>query len=48
MTLSEHHRYAAKTKTELIDEVTSLLKQLRAKNAEIVLLKKKLALYRSL
>lgn len=47
MSLSEHQRYAAKTKTELIDEIIDLNKQLRTKSLEISLLKKKLAVYKS-
>jgi hypothetical protein len=39
---------AGKSKTELIDEITRLEKEVRAKNEEIATLRKKLSLYKSL
>ncbi len=43
-----YQKYAKSSKTELIDEIARLTEQVRAKDDEISLLKKKLALYRSL
>ncbi|WP_187147693.1 hypothetical protein [Candidatus Nitrososphaera gargensis] len=40
--------YASKSKTELIEEITRLNKELRAKNEEIMMLKKRLLLYKSI
>ena len=48
MTLSEHQRYAGRTRSELIDEVVRLTKEVREKNNEISVLKKKIALYKSI
>jgi hypothetical protein len=39
---------AGKSKTELIDEITRLEKEVRAKNEEIATLRKKLSIYKSL
>lgn len=47
MTLAQH-KYANKSRSELISEIARLENDVRAKNAEISVLKKKLALYRSL
>ena len=47
MTLAEH-KYANKSRSELIGEIVRLNSEVRTKNEEISLLKKKLALYRSL
>ena len=46
MTLTD--TYAGKTKTELVDEIMLLNKELRTKNAEIAMLKKRLLLYKSI
>ena len=48
MTLSERQRYAGKTRSELIDEVVRLTKEVREKNNEISVLKEKIALYKSI
>lgn len=48
MTLSEHQKYTGKTKPELIDEIVRLTKEVREKNDEISVLKKKIALYKSI
>jgi hypothetical protein len=48
MTLTEHQKYADKTRSELIDEIIRLGGELRARNEEISLLKKKLSIYRSI
>lgn len=48
MTLTEHHKYATKTKSELIDEIIRLNKEIVEKKSEIAILKKKLAIYESL
>lgn len=47
MTLAEH-KYANKSRSELIDEIARLNEEVREKNAEIALLKKKLSIYRSI
>lgn len=47
MTLAEH-KYANKSRSELINEIVRLNNEVQTKNEEISLLKKKLALYRSL
>ncbi|MEO9294566.1 MAG: hypothetical protein ABI347_03085 [Nitrososphaera sp.] len=47
MTLAEH-KYANKSRSELIDEIMRLTNEVKTRNDEISLLKKKLALYRSL
>lgn len=47
MTLSES-KYWAKTKTELIEEVSRLEKQVQAKVEENALLRKRLAIYKSI
>ncbi len=47
MTLSES-TYSAKTKTELIEEVSRLEKQLKAKIDENALLRKRLVIYKSI
>jgi hypothetical protein len=39
---------ASRSKTELLDEITRLEKEVRAKNEEVAILRKKLALYKSL
>jgi len=46
MTLSD--TYGSKSKTELIEEVMRLNKELRARNEEIEMLKKRLLLYKSI
>lgn len=46
MTLSD--TYESKSKTELIEEVMRLNKELRARNEEIAMLKKRLLLYKSI
>ena len=46
VTLSD--TYAGKSKTGLIEEITRLKEELRAKNEEIVMLKKRLMLYKSI
>lgn len=48
MTLTDHHRYATKTRSELIEEIILLNKELVTKKSEIAILKKKLAIYESL
>jgi hypothetical protein len=48
MTLSEHQKYAGKTKSELIDEILRLSREVREKNDEVSLLRKKLTLYKSI
>lgn len=48
MTLSEHQRYGGKTRSELIDEIVRLTKEVREKNDEISVLKKKIVLYKSI
>ena len=47
MTLS-FAKNAAKSKTELLDEINRLENEVRAKNSEIATLRKKLSLYKSL
>ena len=47
MTLSES-KYSARTKTELIEEVSRLENQLKAEIDENVLLRKRLAIYKSI
>ena len=47
MTLSES-KYWSKTKTELMEEVSRLEKQLKAKIDENALLRKRLAIYKSI
>jgi hypothetical protein len=39
---------ASRSKTELLDEITRPEKEVRAKNEEVAILRKKLALYKSL
>ena len=46
MTLSD--AYTSKSKPELIEEIMRLNKELRAKNEEIAMLKKRLSLYKSI
>lgn len=46
VTLSD--TYGSKSKTELIEEIMRLNKELRTKNDEIVMLKKRLLLYKSI
>jgi hypothetical protein len=46
VTLSD--KYAGKNKTELVEEVIRLNKDLMAKNEEIAMLKKRLLLYKSI
>jgi len=40
--------YAAKSKTELLEEILRLNKALKVKNEEIIILKKRLLLYKSI
>jgi hypothetical protein len=40
--------YSSKTKQELIDEILRLKKELKARNEEFIMLKKRLSLYKSL
>ena len=47
LTLSES-RYASKIKAELAEEIIRLNKGLRDKNEEILILKKRLVLYKSI
>jgi hypothetical protein len=46
VTLSDTHY--SKSKTELIEEIMRLNKELRAKNEEIAMLKKRILLYKSI
>jgi hypothetical protein len=46
MTLSESG-YTSKSKAELVEEIIRLNNELRAKNEEITILKKRLMLYKS-
>jgi len=46
VTLSD--TYGSKSKTELIEEVMRLNKELRARNEEIAMLKKRVLLYKSI
>jgi hypothetical protein len=46
VTLSDAHY--SKSKTELIEEITRLSKELRAKNEEIAMLRKRILLYKSI
>jgi hypothetical protein len=46
MTLSD--TYAGKTKTELVEEIIRLNKEMRVRNEEIAMLKKRLQLYKSI
>ncbi|HEX7033935.1 MAG TPA: hypothetical protein VF172_13135 [Nitrososphaera sp.] len=46
MTLS--NAYSSKSKAELVEEIVRLNKELRAKNEEIAMLKKRLTLYKSI
>jgi hypothetical protein len=48
MTLSEHQKYSGKTRSELVDEILRLSREVREKNDELSLLRKKLALYKSI
>lgn len=48
MTLTEHQKYAGKSRSELIDEIVRLNGEVRARNEEISLLKKKLSIYKSI
>lgn len=41
-------RYAAMTRPELLDEIARLNREVRAKNDEIALLRKRLLLYKSI
>jgi hypothetical protein len=43
-----NRRYAAMTRHELVNEVTRLSKLVRSRNEEIALLRKRLALYKSI
>lgn len=47
LTLSES-RHGSKSKAELAEEIIRLNNELRAKNEEIMVLKKRLALYKSI
>jgi hypothetical protein len=40
--------YSSKSKAELVEEIVRLNKELRAKNEEIAMLKKRLTLYKSI
>ena len=40
-------RYAVKTRVELIDEIARLERELKSKNAELELMKKRLEIYKS-
>ncbi len=46
VTLSD--TYAGKSKTELIEEIMHLNKELRMRNEEIAMLKKRILLYKSI
>ena len=46
VTLSDAH--ANKSRPELIDEIVRLSKELRSKNEEIAMLKKRILLYKSI
>jgi len=46
VTLSD--TYGSKSKTDLIEEVMHLSKELRARNEEIAMLKKRVLLYKSI
>lgn len=46
VTLSD--AYASKSKAELVEEIIRLSKELKSKNEEIAMLKKRLLLYKSL
>ncbi|HUG96819.1 MAG TPA: hypothetical protein VMJ94_04705 [Nitrososphaera sp.] len=46
MTLSDAH--ANKSRTELVEEIMRLNKELRARNEEIATLKKRILLYKSI
>jgi hypothetical protein len=46
VTLSD--AYGSKSKTELIDEILRLNKELRTRNEEIAMLKKRILLYKSI
>lgn|GEM_PF-2825257 len=46
MTLSD--AYSSKSKSELVEEIVRLNKELRAKSEEIAMLKKRLTLYKSI
>jgi hypothetical protein len=46
VTLSD--TYAGKTRTELVEEIMLLNRELRTKNSEIAMLKKRLLLYKSI
>ena len=48
MTISTTTPYSSKTKGELIEEIMRLKKELKARNDEIIMLKKRLSLYKSL
>ncbi len=48
MTLSGYTKYAEKSKSELIEEIIRLNKEIKSKNEEIALLKKRLSLYKSI
>jgi hypothetical protein len=41
-------RHAGKSKAELLDEIIRLEKELKSRNDEIAMLKKKIALYKSI
>ena len=46
MTLSD--TYGSKSKTELIEEIMRLNKELRTKNEEIAMLRKRISLYKTI
>jgi len=46
VTLSD--AYSSKSKSELVEEIVRLNKELRAKSEEIAMLKKRLTLYKSI
>jgi hypothetical protein len=48
MTLTGYTKYAEKSKAELIEEIIRLNKEIKGKNEEIALLKKRLSLYKSI
>lgn len=48
MTLSGYAKYTEKTRTELIEEIIRLNRELLAKNKEISVLKDRVRIYKSL
>ncbi len=47
-TLTLSDAYAGKSKAEMVEEIMRLNKELRARNEEIAMLKKRLLLYKSI